>query len=308
MIFSELYSAYYQSIAKIIDRILDGESDEKALQKIVDTYAFGESTMNVLPSLKKGKWQIVYPDMKTPLSHKPTMPLTDLQKRWLKAVSLDPRIRLFGINFQIPDHIEPLFTPEDYYLYDQYSDGDPYEDENYIQRFRFLLSAVRNHTPIKINVINKYGQHVYGRCIPLRLEYSEKDDKFRLLTQGCHFMRTVNLSRIVSCSPYETPFEVQTSPEQKNYETLTLKIINERNALERVMLHFSHFEKQAEKTDEKHYTVRIRYDISDETELLIRVLSFGPKVYVTDPPHFVNLIRNRLKKQQNLLKPKSPPL
>ena len=265
MIFSELYSAYYQSIAKIIDRILDGESDEKELQNIVDTYAFGESTMNVLPSLKKGKWQIVYPDMKTPLSHKPTMPLTDLQKRWLKAVSLDPRIRLFGINFQIPDHIEPLFTPEDYYLYDQYSDGDPYEDENYIQRFRFL-------------------------------------------TQGCHFMRTVNLSRIVSCSPYETPFEVQTSPEQKNYETLTLKIINERNALERVMLHFSHFEKQAEKTDEKHYTVRIRYDISDETELLIRVLSFGPKVYVTDPPRFVNLIRNRLKKQQNLLKPKSPPL
>ncbi|MBQ8497620.1 MAG: WYL domain-containing protein [Clostridia bacterium] len=301
MIFSELYSAYYQSIAKIIDHILDGETDEKELQKIVDAYAFGESTMTVLPALKSGKWQLICPNMKTPLLHKPSIPLTNLQKRWLKAVSLDPRIRLFDVDFQALDDVEPLFTSEDYYIYDQYSDGDPYEDKSYIQRFRFLLSAIREQIPIKINVKNKHGQNVYGRCIPIRLEYSEKDDKFRLLTKGCRFMRTVNLSRIVSCSPFEFPYDISSPPEQKPYETLTLKITNERNALERVMLHFSHFEKQAEKTDEKHYTVRIRYDISDETELLIRVLSFGPTVQVIDSPRFINLIKSRLRKQQHLL-------
>ena len=58
------------------------------------------------------------------------MPLTTLQKQWLKAISLDPRVKLFGAKFPDLDEIEPLFTPEDYYVYDKYSDGDDYENEN----------------------------------------------------------------------------------------------------------------------------------------------------------------------------------
>ena len=35
MIFSELYSAYYNTVAAIISGIIDGEHSEKELQKIV---------------------------------------------------------------------------------------------------------------------------------------------------------------------------------------------------------------------------------------------------------------------------------
>lgn len=41
MIFSELYSAYYNTVAAIISGILDGEHSEKELQKIVADRAFG---------------------------------------------------------------------------------------------------------------------------------------------------------------------------------------------------------------------------------------------------------------------------
>ena len=41
MIFSELYSAYYNTVAEIISRIIDGERDERKLQKIVSEHAFG---------------------------------------------------------------------------------------------------------------------------------------------------------------------------------------------------------------------------------------------------------------------------
>jgi hypothetical protein len=99
MIFSELYSAYYNAVAAIISGIIDGEHSEKELQKIVANRAFGESIMTILPSLKSGKWQLVNTDMTTALEHKPTMPLTNLQKRWLKAISLDPRVKLFGVDF-----------------------------------------------------------------------------------------------------------------------------------------------------------------------------------------------------------------
>ena len=150
MIFSELYSAYYRTVAAILSAILDGEQNEKALQDIVVGHAFGESVLTILPALKTEKWQLVHADMTTPIRHKPTLPLTTLQKQWLKAISLDPRIKLFDVKFEGFDAIEPLFTPEDYCIYDKYGDGDPYEDEKYIERFKTILSAIRNKQNLKI--------------------------------------------------------------------------------------------------------------------------------------------------------------
>ena len=118
MIFSELYSAYYRTVAAILSAILDGEKNEKALQDIVIRHAFGESVLTILPALKTEKWQLVHTDMTTPIRHKPTLPLTTLQKRWLKAISLDPRVQLFGVDFPALEDVTPLFTPEDHYVYD----------------------------------------------------------------------------------------------------------------------------------------------------------------------------------------------
>ena len=113
MIFSELYSAYYNAVAAIIGEIIGGEHSEKELQKQVSKRAFGESVLTILPSLKNEKWQLVHSDMTTELQHKPTMPLTILQKRWLKAITLDPRFKLFGIEIPGLEDIEPLFTSDD---------------------------------------------------------------------------------------------------------------------------------------------------------------------------------------------------
>ena len=44
----------------------------------------------------------------------------------------------------------------------------------------------------------------------------------------------------------------------------------------------------------------VTYDREDETEMVIRILSFGPMVRVTAPQHFTELIRERLKKQLEL--------
>ena len=48
MIFSELYSAYYNAIADILSKIIDGERNEKELQKAVVDRAFGESILTML--------------------------------------------------------------------------------------------------------------------------------------------------------------------------------------------------------------------------------------------------------------------
>ena len=299
MIFSELYSAYYNAVAAIISGILDGEDSEKELQKIVAEHAFGESLLTIMPALKQEKWQLVHTDMTTPLQHKPTMPMTTLQRRWLKAISLDPRVKLFGVDFPDLDDVEPLFTSDDYYVYDKYGDGDPFEDKEYIRQFRVILSAIRQGTQIKFEMTNRKGNTMFVRCRPVRLEYSEKDDKFRLITAGWRSVSTVNLGKIKACAHYTGEKTLAGEEHAPRYDTLTVKVRDERNALERFMLHFAHFEKQAEKLDRDTYLVKIQYAHDDEPEMVIRILSFGPMVEVIGAESIRKLVIEKLKKQLN---------
>lgn len=298
MIFNEIYSAYYNTVAKIITAVIKGGADNSSVNKIISENAFGESMFSILPSLKSGKWQLITPDFSTPLHHIPTMPLTNLQKMWLKAISLDPRIKLFGVELDGLEDTEPLFTPDDYYIYDKYGDGDPYDDEVYIRNFRTILSALKNGQWLKIEMQNRKGQLVYAKCIPEQLEYSEKDDKFRLVTNGCRFIKTVNLARIKKCSLYDCDTVIESAYPSADYDTITLKISTQRNTLERSMLHFAHFEKRAERMED-HYLLHIRYNCNDTSELVIRVLSFGPTVEVIGSEIFKKLIIEKLKKQKS---------
>ena len=120
MIFKEWYGVYYQATAKIITALLSENADEKSLQNLVREYAFGESALTILPALKNEKWHLLRQDVTTPLKNPPTMPLTLIQKRWLKAVSLDPRIRLFKFEPIGLEDVSPLFTEKDYRIYDRY--------------------------------------------------------------------------------------------------------------------------------------------------------------------------------------------
>lgn len=299
MIFNEIYSVYYNTVAKIIAEILNGNKSEKSLNKIVSENAFGESMLNILPSMKNEKWQIVRKDFTTPLKHKPTMPLTLIQKQWLKAILTDPKIRLFDIEPVGLENTEPLFTNEDYFIYDKYGDGDPYEDENYIAHFRTILSAMNSGSNIKIKMTSRKGKRISGKCFPERIEYSEKDDKFRLVTSGCPYIGTINIARITRCSICNGEAEIKSNKPETVYKTITLKVSEERNTPERCMLHFDHFEKRAERFGD-HYLLHIKFDKDDEPEMVIRVLSFGPTVEVIESDEFKNLIIDKLRKQKSL--------
>ncbi|MBO5221383.1 MAG: WYL domain-containing protein [Clostridia bacterium] len=300
MIFSELYSAYYNAVAALLKEVIAGNREEKHLRETVERHAFAESALTVLPALKQQKWQLLTKEGDTPLRHAPTLPLTLLERRWLKAVSMDPRVRLFDLSFEGLEDVEPLFTPDDYVIYDRYADGDPYEDEGYVSRFRLILRAIREHRPLRIETVNRRGRPIVMNLMPLRLEYSEKDDKFRLISSGCRYGKTVNLGRILSCRFYEGTNYSEHHESPRTLRSLTLRIRDERNALERCMLHFAHFEKRAERLEGNEYALHLRYDGEDETELVIRVLSFGPMVEVLEPQEFRALIAERLIRQNKL--------
>ena len=95
MLFHEIYGNYYNAVAAILAEAVKGDLTEKRMNELVSEKAFAESFLTIVPALKNGKWQFLDEELSTPLEHKPSMPLTVLQKRWLKAISLDPRIKLF---------------------------------------------------------------------------------------------------------------------------------------------------------------------------------------------------------------------
>lgn len=300
MIFSEIYGSYYRAMAEILKLAVsrNGSVSLADLRSVIDRYAFGESLLAIQPAISEERWQLIRPDGQTAVSHIPSLPLTLLERRWLKAISLDPRMKLFDIDFAWLDGVEPLFTPDDYYVFDKYADGDPFEDPEYIKNFRMILAAIRERQPLRIGVENRRGSMTTACVIPQYLEYSEKDDKFRLMTAGTRRVTTVNLGRIIYCRRFNGDYTDQSGQKRDTDRSVTLVLTDERNALERVLLHFSHFEKQAERIDRKHYRLTVRYNGDDETEILIRILSFGPMVKVTGPDTFTELIKERLLRQK----------
>lgn len=300
--FSEIYSAYYNTVAKILERAVKGELNAEKLRRIAEECAFSESSAVIEPALRDGRWQLLSPDMTTPLTEMPSIPLTVLQKRWLKAVSLDPRIKLFDIAFDLPDDIEPLFTPDDYEVFDRYSDGDDYNDPTYINNFRTILSAIKTKQPVEIKMRNRQGRTVTNVFVPRGLEYSEKDDKFRVVSENGGLSASVNIGRMIECGQCGAErLKKEKKPREQASKSLTLEVFDRRNSIERVMLHFAHFEKSAEKREDGSCVLHIKYDASDETEMVIRVLSFGPCVRVVEPESFAALVRQRLEMQKKLL-------
>ena len=47
----------------------------------------------------------------------------------------------------------------------------------------------------------------------------------------------------------------------------------------------------------KHYLVKIKYAHDEESEMVIRILSFGPMVEVLEPEPFRKLVVEKLEKQ-----------
>ena len=299
MIFSEIYGSYYKAMSEIL-KLTAGRSAAvlKDFRPAIQKYAFSESPMAIESAITEERWQVIRADGVTAIANPPSRPMSTLEKRWLKAISLDPRMKLFNIDFSFLGDTEPLFKPDDYCVYDRYADGDPYEDPDYIQNFRLILASLKDHHPLCISILNRNGKEKPLLVRPEYLEYSEKDDKFRLVASGTRFTTFINLGRIQSCRLADV-FHDNCVRTQDNQCSVTLAVTDERNALQRVLLHFSHFEKEAERIDEKHYRVKIKYDKDDETELVIRILSFGPLVKVTEPYSFADLIRKRLIMQKN---------
>ncbi|QHI73092.1 WYL domain-containing protein [Aminipila terrae] len=300
MLFSEIYSAYYNAVAHLISKAIDGDLNEKTASDLIRDSAFSESFVYILNAIKNEEWQVINKELKTPIKHKPSMPLTTLQLSFLKAISLDARFALFSEGIKGLEGIAPLYVDKDFYYTDIIKDGDPYESDEYRKNFKTVLQALTDKRKLLVSFKSGKGHTHKNTYVPRKLEYSQKDDKFRLICKGNYKMVVINLARITNCQLGEHFEEAAIKPYNRKKSSVVLEIIDERNALERSMLHFANFEKETKQIEKDIYQMKIIYNGEDETEVLIRVLSFGPMLKVLEPKAFTDQIKQRLSNQEKL--------
>ncbi len=319
-LFSEIYSLYYRAVEEVLRQAQVRPLSGGEIQKILSDCTFSESALTILPKLQSNAWPLIQKmegGYTTACVPPVENPITNLQKAWLKSILSDPRIHLFFDESEIEQirqalsDVTSLYHQDDFYAFDKASDGDAYDSATYQSHFRAVLLAIRKKEPLFVQYEGSKGSRVSGIFWPYKMEYSQKDDKFRAYcyrnSKNRKVLYTLNLARIVLSEPfpYSTtenamPARINTSSQLRQ---VVIEITRERNALERCMVHFAHFEKQTEyDKDSDKYICTIRYHASDETEVLIRVLSFGPTIRVIAPEEFICEIRDRVKKQSELIR------
>lgn len=300
MIFNEIYGCYYNAVAKMIALAVDKKLTEKEMYRIASEEAFDESVLSIVPAIKQQDWQLINEKLETPIISAPVMPMTKLEKRWLKTILLDPRIALFMIPSKELNDVEPLFYPEDVVYFDRYLDGDKYTQPDYIANFYIVRQAIREHRKVQIQYWNNRNQERWGTFCPVKMEYSDKEDKFRILSVGKWDVRTVNMGRVIKCELLDETFEEGLELPERKRETLTFEVTDTRNTMERAMMKFAHYKKQAERIGDNRYRVELEYDKDDETDVLIQIMSFGSAVKVISPATIQEELASRIKKQLSL--------
>lgn len=321
-LFSKVYNCYYQVVARILDESLENPMNRSRMQEICDQYGFGESGLNIIPKLIGGEWGLMEAEGQdcyiSKLDQTRKIPITHLQKKWLKALTTDGRFQLFFTDMEYKRlmealaDVEPLFCMEDFHYFDQYTDGDLYKSSGYRENFLLILEAVKKQMVLEICYRSPRARESCLKFLPCRIQYSGKDDKMRVFgvkIEGRDYgkIHVLNLSRIKRvescdiCLPYAYNFDKKLRKNKKGH--VVIEISGARNSLERCMLHFANYEKRTVYDEDKElYICTIYYDPNTETEVLIEILSFGPVIRVTGPECFLNLVKERVKKQHYLLK------
>ena len=187
------------------------------------------------------------------------------------------------------------------------AESDPYEDVHYIQHFRLALCAIKQKQPLRASYRSGKGGRSTLEFVPEEMLYSAKDDKFRVVGTKISAMQpqiiTLNMARIdeLCHSPRRLPKDASPKeiPEKRSVK---IAIYGQRNALERCMIQFASYDKQTIYDEGKGcYLCDIFYDAMEETELLIRILSFGQVVQVLEPQAMIAQMRERVAQQMKWL-------
>lgn len=322
-IFSEIHSRYFYIISEILKVTSKRSLSGKDIGEIVARLGFAETVVTLpgklLNANPEGYYVLKEESARyTPvLKNDPPLLLTEYQKRWIKTIIRDKRFSLFADESQRNEYerllsqVEPLYDSQHFINVDMANDGDDYESTEYKSIFQGIMQGIQENKIVLVTYESGKGNRLSAYFAPYKLEYSSKDDKFRLcgvrVRQGrMRSLYKLNLARIrsVEIMAYNRPENLASYIKKLRMPLpVEIQITNERNGFERIFTQLSSFERISEYDENTgKCLMKIYYYEVDEMELLITLLSFGPVIKVLGPKEFKEKLVERIVRQQQLFR------
>lgn len=176
------------------------------MEQIITKKAFRDSSYLLLQAIDSGRYAwVLHKDgydnnYRTSLGNIPKLPLTLLEMQWLKTIYMDPRVKLFTDSIpEFLQDIEPVYMAEDLYICGQYGAGDDYGSREYKRHFRIIQQALRYSCYLGIRYRSANNEVFEEEALPIQLQYSVKENIFRLFAIANDKQMVYNLSRIEDC-------------------------------------------------------------------------------------------------------------
>lgn len=310
-LFSPLYSTYYFAIRNILETYIRSKKQplsNETIAKLIEASAYIEAPGELADLIfNRSETTTIFRESKdgvsSPINHIPDFPLTTIELRFIAAILQDKRIKMFMTSEVIAElqealkDVKPLWETDDIKYFDQNKDGDNFDNKTYVIQFQTILNAIN---------YKKFVYMIYGRkntsdvFTPTHLDYSQKDNAFRVFVKELKY--PINLENIKSVEiTEEKPVKDEDSTV---YETLKVEIYDDTSRqyhFNRAIRTFSYFKKSCKKSEKENtYELSVDYDKSDESEIVIKILMFGPNMKVLEPQSVIDEINYRVTRQKHL--------
>lgn len=228
-----------------------------------------------------------------------SLPISDTELFWLSAVLNNDEF-LFLLPAELRNKLSARlknFPPlhEKNFWRKLHATQKKFADKNFSDKLSIIISALRQRKKIISD----------GKILtPCRLEYDLFTDKFFLIIwqedEQCAEKLSVEIFNSVTVSEKFSPPDIEDCLKKfytENIATVSLKVQNTRNAVERCFALFSSFDKKSRVQDDTYF-LTINYCTLDEEEIFDKVFSLGAAVTVIEPKNF----RERLIKKFTAIK------
>ena len=276
-------------------------------EKILNKCLNEENNLNLLKE-KDGKYYpIIEKEGEIPLKVR----FTSLEKQWLKDLIENEKAKIL-LGEEIVNKLKENLKDVENLAYGNIQitnrtlPEESIEDKDFREKFFTILKGILESKAIIYTNIDRNG-NVYKnqRAIPIRIEYSLRDEKFRVSFYSIEEKRPVmtvmdNLTK-VSLGDKVSRKDIFSKIKNKYVDKpIILQVKDERSAMERFFMSFSSYERYARVIEKDVYEIELYYYSFQKEEIIRKIISLGPYVKVKSPENIVETIMERITCAYNL--------
>ncbi|GFZ30554.1 hypothetical protein CSC2_10800 [Clostridium zeae] len=315
-LFHESKNRYFSLVLKILNLCNDGlceedikiiidegEYEEKVIGKDFKTFQGlmlnkydEEDNLNLIRNEEGKFYPLLSVDTKAPVPIR----FTTVEKQWIKELLKDSILkRLIGedIVLKLEQALKDVKGNNISSIIEKtntVSNLKVVQEDAYYKNFYKILQAIKEEREIIYDNVDKFSrQYKAVRGLPLKIEYSTKDEVLRVsmyyieenrsIMVNLHTMFNIELKEDTLCKLSKKEIYAVIKDTKYCKEPIVLELIDEKFAMERCFMSFSSYERYTRIIGEGKYEVKLYYYTFEETEVIRRILSLGPHVKVVEP-------------------------